>query len=184
MIQRFYKSKLRCSRVGQLEMGIQFLYTVWHETLCIFNTGSTLIWLWLWADFVFLWFILCVVKYNPLHDSCNKIKLSFKPLVTKSDPFHKFVLVFSLLLNFVLYFMSYRSLMVIWFSYIFDYIPIQYWFWIYWIIFKKISLSLNPSSLGSTLGITSSGAVAGDGGVKISSLGKNDNDQIQFLMVN
>ena len=48
---------------------------------------------------------------------------------------------------------------------------------------KKISLSLNPCSLGSTLGITSSGAIAGDGGVKISSPGKNDKDQIQLLMV-
>ena len=42
---------------------------------------------------------------------------------------------------------------------------------------------MNPCSLGSTLGITSSGAVAGDGGVKISSPGKNDKDQIQLLMV-
>ena len=48
---------------------------------------------------------------------------------------------------------------------------------------NKDFLKLESRSLGSTLGITSFGAVAGDGGVKISSLGKNDKDQIQLLMV-
>ena len=123
------------------------MYTVWHETLCIFNTGFALIWLWLRADFVFLWivflwFILCMVEYNPLHDSCNKIQLSFKYLVTKSVLFHKFVLVVPLILNFVFHFMSYRSLMVMRFSYIFDYIPTQFLFWFYWIILKNIYIFL------------------------------------------
>ena len=118
------------------------MYTIWHETLCIFNTGSAFIWLWLRADFVFLWlcflwFILCMVEYNPLHDSCNKIQLSFKHLVIELVSFHKFVLVVPLILNFVFHFMSYRSLMVMWFSYIFDYIPTQSLFWFIWIIFFK-----------------------------------------------
>ena len=75
------------------------MYTVWHETLCIFNTVSVLIWLWLWAGFVFLWIILYMVEYNPLHDSCNKIELSFKHLLTASISFHKFVLIVPLILN-------------------------------------------------------------------------------------
>ena len=79
----------------------------------------------------------CVVKCNPLHDSCNKIQLSFKNLVTESVSFHKFVLTVPLILNFVFHFMSYRSLMVMWVSYIFDYIPTQFLFWFYWIIFLK-----------------------------------------------
>ena len=116
------------------------MYVVWHETLCIFNTGSALIWLWLWVDFVFyelyfLWFILYMVNYIPLHDSYDKIQLSFKSLVTESVSFHKFVLVVPLILNFVFHFMSYRSLMVMLFSYIFDYLPTQFLFLFYWIIF-------------------------------------------------
>ena len=116
------------------------MYAVWHETLCIFNTGSALIWLWLWVDFVFyelyfLWFILYMVNYIPLHDSYDKIQLSFKSLVTESVSFHKFVLVAPLILNVVFHFMSYRSLMVMFFSYIFDYIPTQFLFLFYWIIF-------------------------------------------------
>ena len=114
-------------------------------------------------ELYFLWFILCMVNYNPLHNSYNKIQLSSKHLVIDSSPFHKFMLVFHLLLNFVFYFMSYSSLMVMWFSCIFDYITIQFWFWFYNIeLSLKISLSLNPSSLGSTLAITSSGAIARD----------------------
>ena len=57
----------------------------------------------------------------------------------------------------------------------FDFINLYIW--------EQDFLKLESRSLGSTLGITSSGAIAGDGGVKISSLGKNDNDQIQLLMV-
>ena len=154
-------------------MAIRFWCILWNETLCIFNTSFALIWLWLWADFVFyelyfLWFILYMVKYIPLHDSYDKIQLSFKHLVTESSPFHKFMLVFLMLLNFVLYFMSSSSMMFIWFSYIFDYIPILFWFWFYNIeLSLNISLILNSSSLGSTLGITSSGAFARDREMKV-----------------
>ena len=134
----------------QSEMGIQF-WCILYDMKLFASSIQVLLWydygyelILYFYELCFLWFILCVVKCNPLHDSCNEIQLSFKPLVTESDPFHKSVLVFSLLLNFVLYFMSYRSLMVIWFSYIFDYIPIQYWFWFYWIIFKKYFSELEP----------------------------------------
>ena len=48
---------------------------------------------------------------------------------------------------------------------------------------NKDFLKLGSRSLGPTLGITSSGAIAGEGGVKISSPGKNDNDQTQLLTV-
>ena len=141
-------------------MEIQFWwYVVWHEMLCIFNIGSALIWLWLWVAFVsyelyFLWFILYMVNWIPLHDSYGEVQWSYKLLMTESVSFHKFMLVVLFILNFVFYFMLYRSLMVIWFPYIFDYIPAQFLSWFHWIIFlKKISLSLNPCSLGSTLGI-------------------------------
>ena len=109
------------------EMGIQF-WCILYDMKLFASSIQVLLWYDYGYELVlyFLWFILCMVKYNPLHDSCNKIQLCFKPLVTESDPFHKFVLIFSLLLNFVLYFMSYRYLMVMWFSYIFDYIPILY----------------------------------------------------------
>ena len=130
--------------------------------LCIINTGSALIWLWLWVGFVsyelyFLWFILYMVNWIPLHDSYGEIQLFFKLLMIESVSFHKFVLVVSLILNFVFYFMLYNYSMIMWFSYSFDYIPAQFLSWFHLIIFlKKISLSLNPCSLGSTLGITCS----------------------------
>ena len=136
------------------------MYDVWHDTIYIFNIGSSLIWLWLWVGFLsyelyFLWFILYMVNWIPLHYSYGEVQLSFKLLITESVSFHKFVLVVPLILNFVFYFMLYRYLMIMWFSYIFNFIPAQFLSWFHWYIFlKKNSLSLNPCSLGSTLGIT------------------------------
>ena len=124
-------------------MGIQFWCILYDMKL---STSSIQVMLWYDYDYelilyfyelFFLWFILCMVEYNPLHDSCNKIQLYFKHLVTESVSFHKFMLVVPLILNFVFHFMSYKSLMVMWFSYIFDYIPTQFLFLFYWIIFLK-----------------------------------------------
>ena len=100
----------------KLEIGIQFWCILYDMKL---SASSIQVLLWYeygyelilyFYELCFLWFILCVVKYNPLHDSCNEIQLSFKPLVTELDSFHKFVFVVPLLLNFVFHFMSYRSL--------------------------------------------------------------------------
>ena len=135
------------------------MYDVWHETICIFNTGSALIWLWLWVDFVFyelyfLWFILYMVNYIPWHDSYDKIQLSFKSLVTESVSFHKFVLVVPLILNFVFHFMSYIFNGYVIFLHLWLYTNPVFILILLNYIFLKISLSLNPYSLGSTLGIT------------------------------
>ena len=99
-----------------------------------FDMIMVLSWFCIFYELYFLWFIICMVKYNPLYDSCNKIQLSFKPLVTKSDSFHKFVLVVPLSLNFVFHFMSYRylngyvifpiSLITYQFSFYFDFIEL------------------------------------------------------------
>ena len=142
-------------------MEIQFWwYSVWHEMLYIFNTGSTLIWVWLWFvcvsyELCFLWFILYMVNWMPLHDSYGEIQLSFKILKTESVSFHKFMIVVPLILDFVSCFMLYSSLMIVWFSYSFDYIPAQFlsWFSLNY-IFEKDFFKLEPFSLGSTLGIT------------------------------
>ena len=124
-----------------------------------------------------------MVNWIPLHDSCGEIQLSFKLLMIESVSIHKFMLVVSLILNFVFYFMLYRSLMIMWFSYIFNYIPAQFLSSFHWIIFlKNISLSLNPCSLGSTLGITSSGAVAGERrNERTSSLGNRHFYETDFI---
>ena len=124
-------------------MGIQFWCILYDMKL---SASSIQVLLWYdygyepilyFYDLCFLWLILCMVEYNPLHDSCNKIQFSFKHLVAESVSFHKFVLVVPLILNFVFHFMSYKSLMVMWFYYIFDYIPTHFLFWFYWIIFLK-----------------------------------------------
>ena len=107
-----------------------------------------------------------MVKYSTLHDSCNEIQLSFKPLVIESDSLHKFMLIVLLSLNFVFHFMSYRSLNG-YMIFPICLITYQFSFYFYFIeLSLNISLSLNPSSLGSTLGITSFGVVAGDGEMK------------------
>ena len=98
-----------------------------------------------------------MVNWIPLHYCYGEIQLSFKLLMTESVSFHNSVLVVPLILNFVFYFMLYRSLILIWFPYIFDYILAQFLSSFHWIIFlKRISLSLNPCSLGLSLAITQS----------------------------
>ena len=131
-------------------MEIQFWwYSVWHEILYIFNTGSAWIWVWLWFGCVFyelyfLWFILYMVNWIPLHDSYGEIQLYFKLLI-ESVSFHKFMIVVPLILDFVFCFMLYSSLMIMWFSYSFDYIPGQFlsWFSLNY-IFEKDFFKLEP----------------------------------------
>ena len=135
------------------------MYTVLHETLFIFNIGSALLWLWLRADFVFLWlcflwFILCMVEYNPLHDSCNKIELSFKHLLTASISFHKFVLIVPLILNCIPFYVIQIFNGCVIFLHLWLYTNPVFVLILLNYIFLKISLSLNPCSLGSNLGIT------------------------------
>ena len=102
----------------QSEMGIQF-WCILYDMKLSASSIQVLLWYDYGYDMIlyfyelcFLWFILCMVEYNPLLDSCNKIQLSFKYLVTKSVLLHKFVLIVPLILNFVFHFMSYRSLML------------------------------------------------------------------------
>ena len=125
----------------QSEMGIGFFVycMIWNalhlQYRFCFDMIMVMSWFCIFYELYFLWFILYMVNYIPLHDSYDKIHLYFKPLVTKSRSFHKFMLVVPLLLNFVFHFyviQIFNNYMI--FLYL-CYIPIHSRFWFYWIIF-------------------------------------------------
>ena len=109
-----------------------------------------------------------MVNLNPLHDSYDKLKLPFN--IKWQSQVHFINSCSYSSYYWILYFILCHT--ALWwlfdFPVSFDYIPILFWFWFYNIESSlKISLSLNPSSLGSTLGITSSGIIAKDGEMKV-----------------
>ena len=111
-------------------MGIQFWCMLYDMKLF---ASSIQVLLWYDYDYELILYFMNCIFYDL---SCIwSITFHYMILMTESVSFHKFVLVVPLILNFVFHFMSYKFLMVTWFSYIFDYIPIQFLFWFYWIIF-------------------------------------------------
>ena len=130
-----------------------------------------------------LWIVFIIIYhvYGPLNSIAMILILKYNYILyfkkTEAVSFHNLMIVIPLILDYITCFILYSPLMILWFYYSFDDIPAQFSFWLHWFIcLKNISLSLNPCSLGSTLGMTSSRAIAGDGGVKIYSLGKNEKD--------